>query len=230
MIIPPASATPVSTPTAFTAHAPLPGRRLLSDYIHDVLLTGIIHGAHAPGERLNVDDIAAALDVSRTPVREAITRLSWTGFVTVQRNSRTLVADWTPTVMAERLHVIGRLAALMAADPEPPTSIIGAAATGHPDTITAYLATLELLVNRGTNRVAAHTIRDHLTPLRIFLTPDTATHHGIDLTTDEPHRDHLIGALITAATNDDRTTVVTTLTTLTNRLATTITRRGELTT
>lgn len=46
----------------------------------------LISGQAAPGERLSLRDLAAALDVSITPVREAVSRLVATGALEVARN------------------------------------------------------------------------------------------------------------------------------------------------
>lgn len=47
------------------------------DAIHDAILTGVI----APGERLVLEDLAAKLDQSLTPIREALQRLESVGLV-----------------------------------------------------------------------------------------------------------------------------------------------------
>jgi DNA-binding GntR family transcriptional regulator len=52
-------------------------------YLH--LRDGIVHGSYAPGHRFTETTLAAELDVSRTPVREALNRLKSDGLVTTAR-------------------------------------------------------------------------------------------------------------------------------------------------
>ena len=47
----------------------------------DAIRRAIMTGALAPGQRLTEDDLAARLDVSRTPVREALRILQAEGYV-----------------------------------------------------------------------------------------------------------------------------------------------------
>lgn len=51
-------------------------RSALTEQIYDLLKERIIDGELAPGQRLNIDAIAAELQVSNIPVREALTRLA----------------------------------------------------------------------------------------------------------------------------------------------------------
>lgn len=53
----------------------------LSDQVYTTLRDRIVAGRHAPGEFLREIELAAALGVSRTPVREAFARLAREGFV-----------------------------------------------------------------------------------------------------------------------------------------------------
>jgi DNA-binding GntR family transcriptional regulator len=55
----------------------------------------ILSGEQAGGEWLRESDLAAALGVSRTPVREALRRLSAEGFVRHERNRGAQVQSWT---------------------------------------------------------------------------------------------------------------------------------------
>jgi len=57
----------------------------ISSIVYSVLEQAILSSKLAPGKKLNVTKIAAALDVSATPVREAIERLSQNGLVTVEQ-------------------------------------------------------------------------------------------------------------------------------------------------
>lgn len=57
-------------------------RSALSDRAYGLLRTRIIDLELGPGDRLNVDRLAVELDVSPTPVREALNRLAAEGIVT----------------------------------------------------------------------------------------------------------------------------------------------------
>ncbi|MGH3741430.1 MAG: GntR family transcriptional regulator [Micromonosporaceae bacterium] len=55
----------------------------MTDRVYELLKTRVITLELGPGTRLNADRLAAELDVSPTPVREALNRLSAEGMVTV---------------------------------------------------------------------------------------------------------------------------------------------------
>lgn len=60
---------------------PLVSRTALTDQVTAVLEERILDRAYAPGERLNIDALSREFDVSSSPIREALTRLSATGLV-----------------------------------------------------------------------------------------------------------------------------------------------------
>ncbi len=66
--------------------------RLLSDRAYDELLEAIVSGRLAPDTPLRLDEVAARLGTSRTPVREALRRLVDEGLVEVRPRSGTRVA------------------------------------------------------------------------------------------------------------------------------------------
>lgn len=53
----------------------LPARSVLSDETHDAIMELLLNHELAPGESINIDRLAQRLEVSRTPVREALARL-----------------------------------------------------------------------------------------------------------------------------------------------------------
>ncbi|MFK4548090.1 DNA-binding GntR family transcriptional regulator [Streptomyces tendae] len=53
----------------------------LADHMHDVLLTQLMDGTRKPGEPLNIGALSRELEVSQTPLREALARLEHSGLV-----------------------------------------------------------------------------------------------------------------------------------------------------
>lgn len=70
-------------------------RQSLADRVYDRLLEKIIGGALASGTMLNIADIAQDLQVSPSPVREAVLRLTGEGLVTNPTNRRAAVTSFT---------------------------------------------------------------------------------------------------------------------------------------
>ena len=66
-----------------SASVELPARAALTDRVYELLRTRIIDLVLEPDARLNADKLAADMDVSPTPVREALNRLAAEGLVTV---------------------------------------------------------------------------------------------------------------------------------------------------
>jgi DNA-binding GntR family transcriptional regulator len=104
---------------------PLPPPPLRRQAAEQRLRDAIVRGDLAPGERLTEVELAGWLGVSRTPVREALSRLAATGLVTVDANRGARVAPLEPTAMLELVQVCRgmvllaqRLAAERATDEE----------------------------------------------------------------------------------------------------------------
>jgi DNA-binding GntR family transcriptional regulator len=66
-----------------------------SEGVFDEVRRAIINGEYLPGSRLVETQLADALEVSRTPVREALVRLAAEGFVDLIRNRGAFVAKWS---------------------------------------------------------------------------------------------------------------------------------------
>lgn len=62
------------------------GHRTRGQAITDILRAGILGGDFAPGERMQEESLARALDVSRTPVREALRVLAKEGLLDYAAN------------------------------------------------------------------------------------------------------------------------------------------------
>lgn len=58
-----------------------PGRQTLADEAYTELKSRIMRGALAPGEKLSIDGLAKRLEISQTPIREALARLEAEGLV-----------------------------------------------------------------------------------------------------------------------------------------------------
>ncbi|MFC3286006.1 GntR family transcriptional regulator [Litchfieldella rifensis] len=93
-------------------------KRSNAQRLKDSLEDDIINGRLAPGERLDLEVLGRAYNVSRTPVREAIQQLVASGLVTVSPKKGTFVARVGINqliemfeVMAELEGMCGRLAA-----------------------------------------------------------------------------------------------------------------------
>jgi len=84
---------------------PLPAIKAprVTDTVVQMLREGIVSRAFAPGSKINVDEVAKQLHVSRTPVHEALTVLAAEGLVEVQPRRGTYVAEFTPDDYAETL-------------------------------------------------------------------------------------------------------------------------------
>ncbi|MBK1838411.1 GntR family transcriptional regulator [Azospirillum sp. YIM B02556] len=61
---------------------PVISRVALADQVMHLLQERILDGEYEPGGRLNIDAISRELDISSSPIREALTRLSAMGLVT----------------------------------------------------------------------------------------------------------------------------------------------------
>lgn len=69
-----------------------PLKRSLADDVVDRLRSAILNGTFKPGEPLREELLAASLDVSRGPVREALVQLEREGLVIVRRHRGATVA------------------------------------------------------------------------------------------------------------------------------------------
>lgn len=71
-------------------------RRLLSDVVYEHLREQISRGGLPIGNRLSVANISQQLDVSRTPVKQAIAKLCDDGFLRMAGNRQALVVSAPP--------------------------------------------------------------------------------------------------------------------------------------
>jgi DNA-binding GntR family transcriptional regulator len=71
------------------------------DRVYATLRQGILDGTYAPGARLGEADLAVALGVSRTPVREALRRLGSEGMLSTLPNKGARVRTWTTSELSD---------------------------------------------------------------------------------------------------------------------------------
>ncbi len=91
----------MSSSTSSPAVLP-PVRAALVDGVYEAIKTWIMDSVRGPGVRANIDALARALDVSPTPVREALVRLDAEGFVTKEQSrGYTVTAPLTASQVAD---------------------------------------------------------------------------------------------------------------------------------
>ena len=71
----------MATRPAWAASAPR--ERTLADHAYEAIHQAIVTGALGPGERLRIEELAANLDLSFSPLREALQRLEAVGLVQI---------------------------------------------------------------------------------------------------------------------------------------------------
>ena len=84
-------------------------REKLADTAYTRLRDGILRGDPPPGSILDQRQLAATLDSSRTPVREALRRLLQEGLVEVGARRQLIVRDFTPKHRREIQYLRGAL-------------------------------------------------------------------------------------------------------------------------
>ncbi|TMV91274.1 GntR family transcriptional regulator [Thioclava sp. BHET1] len=93
---------------------PAPSPRAAAESVAAVLRARIIKGSLAPGARIVERKLSAELDVSRTPVREALKLLQLDGLVDISRNSGARVMQYSPDQLIALFEVIAALESLAA--------------------------------------------------------------------------------------------------------------------
>lgn len=110
----------------------IPAPRITAAEIHAVLRDRICLLDVPPGTLLRETDLAESFGVSRTPVREALQKLSWLGLVEIRNGVGTIVTeldmDWIRDAYEMRLHVAEQLGHM---SPAPITETHRAAAAGY---------------------------------------------------------------------------------------------------
>ena len=80
-------------------------QRALRESVFEVLLSAIVRGEMAPNVCLNHKQLAEQLQVSATPLREALQELTACGIAENQHNRGTIVRPFGPVQLSEIFHV-----------------------------------------------------------------------------------------------------------------------------
>jgi DNA-binding GntR family transcriptional regulator len=83
-----------------------------SDFVFDALCKSIVEGELKPGQRLREVEIATALGVSRTPLREALVKLERQHLLRHQMNGAYFIAEWDKKTLWEVATLRGALEGL----------------------------------------------------------------------------------------------------------------------
>ena len=86
---------------------PSAGRRLLRETVRDRIRDAILDGTLEPGERLHDEELIAWLQVSRTPIREALGELVTAGLVEMAPNRYTRVMSPDPADVLDAIQTLG---------------------------------------------------------------------------------------------------------------------------
>lgn len=77
----------------------------VGDVVYQMLRQSILDQTFQPGSRLQLDELAAKLDVSATPVKDAVNRLAAEGLVEIRPRSGTFVSRVSIEELAESLEI-----------------------------------------------------------------------------------------------------------------------------
>ena len=155
---------------------PLTSRQRLADHVYDVLRGRILAGSLVPGDRLSVPLLAAELEVSRSPVREAVQRLVVEG-----------LAD-------EELHRGARVAGVDAAGLAD-VFVVRAVLEGLAAALAATSDTTELVARLST-AIADHTHAIRADDEQAIIAADQAFHRVVLEAAGNPHLDRALGPLL----------------------------------
>jgi len=87
-------------------HSSVENKNVLADSIYDQLKARIMDLVFQPGSRLNIDALAGELNVSPTPIREALARLAAERLVTFEAfKGYSVNQPLTPRQVADLMHV-----------------------------------------------------------------------------------------------------------------------------
>lgn len=91
--------------TVTVPRLPTLSRQRTSDSVYQALRHAILSRKFAPGQRLNVHQVARELGVSLTPVKDALTRLEAEALIQIRPRSGTFVTAVSPDDVAEAFDI-----------------------------------------------------------------------------------------------------------------------------
>lgn len=199
---------------------------LLSDYVYEQLLLRIVTGELKAGENIRLDDLASFFEVSRTPLREGITKLASMGFIVTSRNSFTRIAEWGFDAISDRVEIVASLLGLALGTPQlrlsealrgalrsfdveafaaRERSIRALRETNSPLTlpppvsdVEAFLCIATQVLDSSGRQVLAQTARDAMLPIRFFYTEAAEHRFNLDIAATSTSRIAAINTLAAA--------------------------------
>lgn len=83
-----------------------------SEKLREIIEERIATGRYLPGMRLDETELANEFDVSRTPIREALMQLAFSGLIDMRPRRGAIVAEITPQRLCEMFEVMAELEAM----------------------------------------------------------------------------------------------------------------------
>ena len=186
-------------PASLDGGVPRFNHATLAQQVYDHLRGQILANAYPPAAALPEEALAAQLNVSRVPVREALRRLAADGLVTITPRQGAVVSSLSPQQFLDAYRVREALEALAIrlavprltpADLEPLTRLQEAmtrhAAAGDADAFfTANAAFHALFVDRSNNEVLQAIYHPLMDQMRRYLTPSLDLRGGLTRSIEE---------------------------------------------
>ncbi len=92
------------------ANGTTPLRR--SEQLREIIEERIATGVYLPGMQLDETELATEFEVSRTPIREALMQLAFSGLIDMQPRRSAVVAEISPQRLCEMFEVMAELEAM----------------------------------------------------------------------------------------------------------------------
>lgn len=83
-----------------------------SEQLREIIEERIATGRYLPGMRLDETELATEFEVSRTPIREALMQLTFTGLIDIRPRRGAIVAKISPHRLCEMFEVMAELEAM----------------------------------------------------------------------------------------------------------------------
>lgn len=91
-------------------NGPIPSRR--SERLREIIEERIATGVYCPGMQLDETALATEFEVSRTPIREALMQLAFSGLIDMKPRRSAVVAEISPQRLCEMFEVMAELEAM----------------------------------------------------------------------------------------------------------------------